>query len=323
MFHSSTQKSHWLFQHRQQLTRQRAETNASFCRKYSDAAISKECQFLTPTEEESVCLYYMKKLFEFCNVFRPPVPRGVLGTAGAYFKRFYLLTSVMDYHPKEIFLSCAYLAFKIEEYNVSLDEFVYMLSPELRQSSSEMILNNELMMLKRLKFHLTIHSPFRPLEGFLIDMKTRSSIPNVERLRKEADSFLMSSLYSDVLFLYPPSQIALAALYYASTVIEVDISSYIKVQLADTIEQGSKLAYTLQGICDIVRTVFVPESSQEIAHILQRLEKCSRVVLVSPPTNSKRKSDEVSEVVLRKKIKEEHDVEETGLTSLTGFGSLT
>ena len=87
-------------------------------------------------------------------------------------------------------------------------------------------------MLKRLKFHLTIHSPFRPLEGFLIDMKvlkilfrnslyfsfllhcstylfskTRSSIPNVERLRKEADSFLISSLYSDVLFLYPPSQV--------------------------------------------------------------------------------------------------------------------
>ena len=109
MFHSSSQKTHWLFQHRQQLTRQRAETNASFCRKvhrclpyfynyfilqYSEAAISrgevvnrqkfkvyflgKECQFLTPTEEESVCLYYMKKLFEFCNLFRPQVPRGVL-----------------------------------------------------------------------------------------------------------------------------------------------------------------------------------------------------------------------------------------------------
>lgn len=78
-------------------------------------------------------------------------------------------------------------------------------------------------MLKKLKFHLTIHSPFRPLEGFLIDLKvwclnvilliyvlplqTRSSIPGTDQLRKEADSFLLNSLYSDVLFLYPPSQV--------------------------------------------------------------------------------------------------------------------
>ena len=40
-------------------------------------------------------------------------------------------------------LCCAYLAFKIEEYNVSVDEYVHVLAPELRQSVAETVLNNE------------------------------------------------------------------------------------------------------------------------------------------------------------------------------------
>ena len=28
-------------------------------------------------------------------------------------------------------------------------------------------------MLKKLKFHLVVHSPFRPLEGFIIDLKVK------------------------------------------------------------------------------------------------------------------------------------------------------
>lgn len=74
----------------------------------------------------------------------------------------------------------------MEEYNVTVDEFVYVLSKELRESVAETVLSNEvliqfllnvfiimvqLLMLKKLKFHLIVHSPFRPLEGFIIDMK--------------------------------------------------------------------------------------------------------------------------------------------------------
>lgn len=118
MYHSSTQRAHWSFQSRQQLTRARTEANAIFCRKVKPInyiiiiiimsflinsilkqqlvsvyiycsyvicyynhycySLGKECQFLTPSEEELLCLYYMKKLFEFCDLFTPPVPRAVL-----------------------------------------------------------------------------------------------------------------------------------------------------------------------------------------------------------------------------------------------------
>ena len=75
----------------------------------------------------------------------------------------------------------------MEEYNLNVDQFVHVLMTELRTPAAEMILSYEvsafvggahlvmsslqLMVMQRLQFHLTVHSPFRPLEGFIIDMK--------------------------------------------------------------------------------------------------------------------------------------------------------
>jgi len=41
------------------------------------------------------------------------MPRATVATALHYFKRFYLRNSVMDYHPKEILVTCVYLACKV------------------------------------------------------------------------------------------------------------------------------------------------------------------------------------------------------------------
>jgi len=64
--------------------------------------VEKSGGFVTPAEEHLLCQYFMKKLLEFCNHFQPPIPKSALATAAAYFKRFYLHTSVMEYHPKDI-----------------------------------------------------------------------------------------------------------------------------------------------------------------------------------------------------------------------------
>ena len=61
-----------------------------------------QTNFLTFEESELIIRFFERKLAEFCNKFRPPMPKMVFGTALQYFKRFYLTNSVMDYHPKEI-----------------------------------------------------------------------------------------------------------------------------------------------------------------------------------------------------------------------------
>ena len=63
---------------------------------------SKSLNFLSFDESELVLKFFERKLADFCNKFRPPMPKNTFGTALQYFKRFYLSNSVMDYHPKEI-----------------------------------------------------------------------------------------------------------------------------------------------------------------------------------------------------------------------------
>lgn len=76
----------------------------------------------------------------------------------------------MDYHPKHIMVTCIYLACKTEEFNVSMSQFVANVKGD-RAKASHIVLNCELLLMQQLKYHLTVHNPFRPIEGFLIDIK--------------------------------------------------------------------------------------------------------------------------------------------------------
>lgn len=76
----------------------------------------------------------------------------------------------MDHHPKHIMVTCVYLACKVEEFNVSMQQFVQIVKGD-REKASEIVLQNELLLMQQLKYHLTVHNPFRPIEGFLIDIK--------------------------------------------------------------------------------------------------------------------------------------------------------
>lgn len=68
MFHSSTQKQHWLFEDEEDIANLRKHANASFCEKQEE-----HCSALLGAEEELLLVqYYQKKLVELCNLFGPP-----------------------------------------------------------------------------------------------------------------------------------------------------------------------------------------------------------------------------------------------------------
>lgn len=71
----------------------------------------------------------------------------------------------------------------------------------------DIILSNELLLMQQLNYYLTVHNPFRPIEGFLIDIKTRCSLPNPERLRAGIDDFIDKTFLTDACLLYAPSQV--------------------------------------------------------------------------------------------------------------------
>ena len=271
MFHTSTQRKHWTFASENELLGIRQEVNNVYTKRFREnLPAKKDVNFLTVEDEMSLIGYYQIVLIEVCDKFKPPVPSAVTATAVAYLKRFYLKTSVMDHPPKEMFLVCLYMACKVEEHNVSVDRFVEILPADRREKTKDFILAHELLLMQRLEFHLTIHNPYRPMEGFIIDVKTRCpKLGDPEKWRISAEDFLRKALMTDVSLLYSPSQIALAALFSAS---KGAVSSYIGDSL------GEHQQHVLSQIENIVRLVTGQArptvSKEQVKGLEQKLKAC-------------------------------------------------
>ena len=108
-----------------------------------------------------------------------------------------------------------------------MDQFVGNLNGN-REKAAAIILNNELLLMQQLNYQLTIHNPFRPLEGLMIDIKTRfRDLHDPERLRPDIDEFLEKVFYTDAILIYAPSQIALAAIIHSASISKENVDQYI------------------------------------------------------------------------------------------------
>ncbi|XP_064596194.1 cyclin-H-like [Liolophura sinensis] len=278
MFSSSSQLKHWTFNGEAELIQLRNTANRKFIEKHGCEMSEEERQrhFLSAKEERILLRRYEMVMREFCNRFQPPMPKYVLGTSLAYFKRFYINNSVMDYHPKEIMLTSVYLACKVEEFNVSIMQYVGNLKGN-REKFADIILGFELQLMKMLNYHLTIHNPFRPLEGLLLDVKTRCrDVEDPERLRRQADEFIDRSLSTDTCLIFAPSQIALAALLTSATREGANIEGYVtgtllagpKEQLLKTVQQVKRIKY-------MVKNQASSQKDQDLVKSLEKkLERC-------------------------------------------------
>ncbi|XP_060091713.1 cyclin-H [Heteronotia binoei] len=303
MYHSSTQRRHWTFRNEEELSRRRADANRRFrCKVVANGKVQQnDCFILEPHEELTICKYYEKRLLDFCSVFKPVMPRSVVGSACMYFKRFYLNNSVMEYHPRVIMLTCAFLACKVDEFNVSSAQFVGNLreSPIGQEKALEQILEYELLLIQQLNFHLIVHNPYRPFEGFLIDLKTRYPLlENPETLRKTADDFLNRVALTDACLLYTPSQIALTAILSSASRAGINMESY----LSESLMLKASLSHLLDGMKCMKNLVkkYEPPHPEEVAVLKQKLEKCHSLELALNTNMKKRKGYEEDEFFIKK-----------------------
>lgn len=172
---------------------------------------------LTLEEEHLLRKYYEVKIQEVCGAFM--FPTKIQAAAILFFKRFYMQWSVMERDPKHVMLTCIYLACKTEEVYVSAEAFGKGI-----QQDPQVVLDNELGVLQTLQFDLVVYAPYRPLAGFLFEMEDflreegQSALPEeqYEALRRGAEANLDAAMLTDAPLLYPPGQIALAALMLAN-----------------------------------------------------------------------------------------------------------
>lgn len=274
MFASSTQLKFWTFSGTTELNRLRTEAN----KKFIDDQSSKEAigSFLTADEETKIRRHYEYVIKDFCSKFQPPMPKYVVGTCLTFFKRIYLHNSVMDYHPRDIFHTVVYLACKVEEFNVSLQQFAANLRSTGREQAMDTILSQELLIMQLLHYHLTVHNPFRPLEGLLIDVKTRCAEPQeAEKLRKGADDFLDKCMNTDILLIFAPSQMALAAILASGKNMGLALDSYVankllasggQENLVKTVEHIKRIRYMVKNQDPLVR--------EEVKALEVKLDRC-------------------------------------------------
>ncbi|KAG7664228.1 uncharacterized protein J8A68_002242 [[Candida] subhashii] len=176
-------------------------------------------QSILSFEEECTYLnFYSKNIIQTCNFFK--MPTQVKLTAASFFKKFYLVNSVMEYHPKNILYTCVFLSAKSENYFISIESFV----KALKGTEASHILDLEFIVLQSLKFTLLVHHPMRPLYGFFLDFQAELlhpsplmydvSVDTLGNLYNKAKEWLNEyAIISDVSFLFTPPQIALAAMY--------------------------------------------------------------------------------------------------------------
>ncbi|ORX42446.1 cyclin-like protein [Piromyces finnis] len=184
----------------------------------------KPIDFMTADDQKTLALFYETKIIDYCRFFK--FSNKVVATSIAYFKRFYLYCSMMQYAPKNIVLTCLFLACKSENSYIPLDEFLKKVP---KGPSVETIKELELTVSQYIRFEFQIQSPFWALHGFYLDIQAFLNGPDKDTVnledniqRKLQSTFKGSydyayiSLYGDIPFTYWPSQIALACLMVAS-----------------------------------------------------------------------------------------------------------
>ncbi|GAA30923.2 putative cyclin-H [Clonorchis sinensis] len=254
---TSTQLYNWHFTP-SDLTQQRQECNANARKRLKQLPPANKAEAvqiddgedhqlgLDPDEEFNIVkryIYLMKALFDkFTN---PRIPHEVYGFAATYLKRFYLRHSVMDFYPREMMLTCLYVACKAADFPIGLQAFIAHI-PRNQERYSSFIINSELFLLESLNYDLWVFTPYRPLMGLIIDLlayqkhihalSSNSAFdwcPDekamAQELHREGVDLISLWYQTDLCLTVHPSQFALAVLVELGyTRPSLDVESFIR-----------------------------------------------------------------------------------------------
>lgn len=239
---------------------------------------------MIPTFEETqtLTLSYAAKVATICSIFG--MPSSVKATAVTFFQRFYLRTSVLTQHPKNVMYTCVFLASKAENYFVPIDQFVSKL-PKLEPHD---VLSIEFQVLQGIGFSLLVQNPVRPLHGFFLDLQAECprSKDQLGRVVARARTLLLDHLLSDACFLFTPPQVALTALYLADREVTQEYLSRKGMwsQMLPTIEACS----TVVTGYEIASTEREREIDKKLYRVLKYEKSKKRAATNTPPDQNKR-----------------------------------
>jgi len=224
-----------------------------------------EVQYLTVKDEQALVTYYLAQIARLCKAFR--FPNNVESTAMTYLKRFYLRNTCMDYHPKNVMLTCLFLSTKTENHVKSIGDF----TSKIPNCSDDDVLALEFLVSQSLKFQFKVHHAYLAGRGIAMDLQTLITEETelndfVEVTVPQAQATINQLRLTDAEFLYTPSQIALAAYHlHAPSLAERWLASKIERRNASTLrsveakkEEEEEQKKMDRMLSDLKQTVLVP-----------------------------------------------------------------
>lgn len=253
-------------------------------------------------DELKLLKYYASKIQGICQALH--FPAKVRATALLYLKRAYLTFSALDHNPKDIMLACIYLAGKVEENYIGAEEFC-----RVAKQDEAVVLRGETILLEALDFDLIVYTPYRPLQGFLLELaklqpelQQSSSEGKLEdgkqlsQIRAKSLAAIDALMLTDAPLIFPPGQLALAALRSGMKTSGLPIAPLLSqvVERSLAAAQGcgvtisgnaeARLSEDLQKVDSFGVDGATPINEQEVRKVDRKLTQCHNLLL--DPTSS-------------------------------------
>ena len=206
---NSTHQKHWILT-QQDLDSKYSAKQSALLQKITNMNQNLQRYAVTKEEENIIILFLSKNLITACKHLS--MHDKAICTALAYYKRFYINNSVIDYDPVQMMFTSMFLSCKTEEINI---RDIKNFCQNFRESDPKAILQLEYCLISGIKFHLYVFSPKKSLKALLESLK--DSVFNAEERKSvetKSEDFIEKCLISDIFFKYSPAEIALSSLYY-------------------------------------------------------------------------------------------------------------
>ncbi|GBB87830.1 hypothetical protein RclHR1_14310007 [Rhizophagus clarus] len=236
-----------------------------------------EIEYLKMEDELALCNYYQTQIPLVVSKFPEEIQKNkftdkVKASAITYVKRFYLRNTMMDYHPRDIIITCLFLAAKTEFSFVPIEDFIKFLPTK---ATKEVFFDLELIVARSLRYEFTIHHPYLSAYGLFLDMQTvLKDAKTIQVIYEKSKEFIHKSLFTDTMFLYQPSQIALATVRIAAKELNFNLNSYFSIKFnSEPKEKLDSLYKKLDEIENIIKE-YEPTPLNKAKEIDARLHKC-------------------------------------------------
>ena len=281
-FLSSSHIKYWLHKNLDEINKKRQNIYNNSIKNITKILQSKNNKFIPPSfnEYKSVLTFHEEFIIKTCRQFG--FPNYVPATAVSYFKRFYLLHSLIDIDGKALACCAIFLASKTEQCLFDIKNL-----SKLVKIDSKIIVKSEIILMNGIKFHLKVWNPFRAFRCLLRDFQTIFQKMYKKKLNEfvlkqiniQTSYFIVDTYLTDASLLYTPSQIGLACMLL--TLVNIDLNSIIQTNNINS--DNNELTQSIKNdvkLCKNASTKYFDErfksnknSYNKLKNILQDIQK--------------------------------------------------